>query len=161
MLKKIRKAIKKDLGKFYEEFEDRFLRSEKKMYKKMEDRLNSLEDKFEKLSMALLGHLDKSAEVKTPKTENMAAKEVEKQAPEVAQPEEEKVVDVNDLKTLKGLGKSIEKKLKAEGISNLNQIAEMTEDAVKALNEKIAGFEVRFNRYDWKTQAQNFLGTQA
>jgi len=157
MLKKIRKAIKKDLGKFYDEFEERFLRSEKKMYKKMNDRLSSLEEKFEKLSEVLLGHLENN-EVATPETEPVETNVAETAEVEV---ETEEEIDVNDLKLLKGLGKGIEKKLQAEGISTLNQLAEMTDDGVKALNEKIAGFEVRFNRYDWRTQAQNFLGIKA
>lgn len=46
-------------------------------------------------------------------------------------------VDLNDLKLLSGVGPAIEKKLHAEGITNLQQIADMTKEEIAALDAKI------------------------
>ena len=49
-----------------------------------------------------------------------------------------KSLDANDLKQLYGVGVAVEKKLKAEGITTIAQIAEMSQDELAAIDEKLA-----------------------
>jgi predicted flap endonuclease-1-like 5' DNA nuclease len=65
-----------------------------------------------------------------------------------------KEIENNDLTAIKGLGEKMSEKLKAEGITNFQQLAEMTEKEVDALDEKIKSFAARFRRYEWGKQAK-------
>ncbi len=59
--------------------------------------------------------------------------EVKKEAPKSVSKE----VDLNDLKLLSGVGPAMEKKLHAEGIKTINQIADMSSEEIAKLDEKI------------------------
>ena len=77
----------------------------------------------------------KKAEKKeAPKAEKKEAPKAEKKAPVKKATKE---VDLNDLKLLSGVGPAMEKKLNAEGITSINQIAEMTSEQIAELDTKI------------------------
>lgn len=61
----------------------------------------------------------------------------EKKAAPAKKESKSKAVDLNDLKLLSGVGPAVEKKLHAEGITSLQQIADMTKEEIAALDAKI------------------------
>ncbi len=61
----------------------------------------------------------------------------------------------DDLKKIKGLGKVLEGKLNEAGVFHFWQIAGMTDAQVAELEEEL-GLAGRFERDDWKGQAQGF-----
>ena len=97
-----------------------------------------------------------------------AKKSVEKEAPKAEKKEEApkaekkapakkaaKAVDLNDLKLLSGVGPAMEKKLHAEGITSINQIADMTTEQIAELDAKIG---VKGKIEDtWKNEAQALI----
>lgn len=149
MFKKIRKLLQEDLTQRYQAFEDRYLRFESKMYKTLEDRLANLEQRFDDLADVLSGK--KTSSKQSSNKKETAAKE------ETTETNTTETVDLTDLKLLKGLGTTLENKLKDAGLKNLKQMAALTEDQVAELDEKIPGFAVRFNRYDWSKQAADIV----
>ena len=74
-------------------------------------------------------------EAKKAEKKEAPAKE-EKKAP-AKKAAKAKTVDLNDLKLLSGVGPAMEKKLNAEGITSINQIAEMTKEQIAELDAKI------------------------
>ncbi|MFM2266974.1 MAG: hypothetical protein RL757_415, partial [Bacteroidota bacterium] len=64
----------------------------------------------------------------------------------------------DNLERIKGIGKFTEKKLYALGIFTFRQLAAMTANDVKWLNESIEFFDGRIERDDWVGQAQDILG---
>lgn len=74
-------------------------------------------------------------EAKKAEKKEAPAKE-EKKAP-AKKAAKAKAVDLNDLKLLSGVGPAMEKKLNAEGITSINQIAEMTKEQIAELDAKI------------------------
>ncbi len=66
-----------------------------------------------------------------------------------------KSVDLSDLKLLSGVGPAMEKKLHAEGITTINQIAEMTTEQIAELDAKIG---VKGKIEDtWKNEANELI----
>ena len=59
----------------------------------------------------------------------------------------------DDLKKIKGVGKVIEGKLNAEGITTYAQIAAWTKKDAEAFSEKL-DFQGRIEREDWIAQAK-------
>lgn len=59
----------------------------------------------------------------------------------------------NDLSKLKGMSVSLMKKLEAEGINTFEQLAEMDDNEIAALNKRIPEFGQKFERFDWKIQS--------
>lgn len=158
MFKKIRKLLQEDLTQRYREFEDRYLRFENKMYKTLEERLNTLEQRFDDLANVLSGNASKNggkggkkSKTEQPRPEQPSA------APETPSQEETPNQNPDDLKRLRGLGKTMEEKLQAQGITGLRQLAHLTEKQIQALEEHIPGFAVRYQRNDWKKQAEDLL----
>ena len=70
----------------------------------------------------------------TPKAEKKEAPKAEKKT---ATKKAAKSVDLNDLKLLSGVGPAMEKKLHAEGITSINQIAQMSTEEIADLDAKI------------------------
>ncbi len=62
----------------------------------------------------------------------------------------------DDLKDIGGVGPALEKKLIAEGVTSLKQIAAMSDDELGALGEKI-GQGDRAIREEWRDQAAELL----
>lgn len=58
------------------------------------------------------------------------------------------------LTALKGLGKAIAKQLVSSGVTTLEQLASLSNEDIQRLNEKIPGFGNKYERYNWKEQAQ-------
>ncbi len=71
----------------------------------------------------------KAAKKETPKEEKKAVAKKSAKA--------SKAADLNDLKLLSGVGPAMEKKLHAEGITSITQIAEMTKEQIAELDAKI------------------------
>jgi large subunit ribosomal protein L21 len=67
-----------------------------------------------------------------------------------------KTATKDDLKDIGGVGPALEKKLKAEGITSLKQIAAMDAAQIEALSEKI-GQGDRAIREEWVEQAKELL----
>ena len=64
--------------------------------------------------------------------------------------------DGEDLKRIKGIGPAIEKKLKAMGITRIAQIAELGEEDIARIEEKLA-FKGRIARERWVEQARALI----
>ncbi len=96
--------------------------------------------------------LAKEAKKTAPKTEAKEAPKAEKKAAAKKAP---KAVDLNDLKLLSGVGPAMEKKLHAEGVTSINQIAEMTKEQIAELDAKIG---VKGKIEDtWQKEAQELI----
>ena len=94
----------------------------------------------------------KEAKKTAPKTEAKEAPKAEKKA---AAKKASKAVDLNDLKLLSGVGPAMEKKLHAEGVTSINQIAEMTKEQIAELDAKIG---VKGKIEDtWQKEAQELI----
>ena len=94
----------------------------------------------------------KEAKKTAPKTEAKEAPKAEKKA---AAKKASKAIDLNDLKLLSGVGPAIEKKLHAEGVTSINQIAEMTKEQLAELDAKIG---VKGKIEDtWQKEAQELI----
>ncbi len=65
-----------------------------------------------------------------------------------------------DLKRIKGIGPAIEKKLKAMGITRIAQIAELGEEEIARIEEKLA-FKGRIAREHWVEQARALMRGEA
>ncbi|MDA0993153.1 MAG: hypothetical protein O3A13_05930 [Proteobacteria bacterium] len=63
--------------------------------------------------------------------------------------------DVDDLKSIKGIGPSIEKTLIGLGITRFHQIAEMSEFDIDRVAQQLKGFRSRIYREDWIGQARD------
>jgi predicted flap endonuclease-1-like 5' DNA nuclease len=63
----------------------------------------------------------------------------------------------DDLKVVKGIGPKFEKLLKAEGITEVRQIAEWTEADVELISKKIGVRRDRIRREDWIGRAKRVL----
>lgn len=152
MFEKIKKIIKKDLQKRYDQLEERFLVFEQKLYGHLADRLDSLEHQLDQLSEILR---QKAGQTEAPANEETEAKtepEAAKETPKKKEPKKSKAAD--NLQDLPGLGNSIEKKLHAEGIKSFKQLAELKESDLDELNSKIPGLKIRYERYEWKKEAE-------
>ena len=96
--------------------------------------------------------LAKETKKTAPKTEAKEAPKAEKKAAAKKAP---KAVDLNDLKLLSGVGPAMEKKLHAEGVTSINQIAEMTKEQIAELDAKIG---VKGKIEDtWQKEAQELI----
>ncbi len=62
----------------------------------------------------------------------------------------------DDLKLVVGIGPVFEKRLKEVGIKTFRQLAELTEDEIEKLAEKIGPFPERIQRENWVEQAKAF-----
>ena len=94
----------------------------------------------------------KEAKKTAPKTE---AKEAPKAEKKTVAKKASKAVDLNDLKLLSGVGPAMEKKLHAEGVTSINQIAEMTKEQIAELDAKIG---VKGKIEDtWQKEAQELI----
>ncbi len=86
-------------------------------------------------------------------------KEVKKETPKAEKKapakKASKSVDLSDLKLLSGVGPAMEKKLHAEGITTINQIAEMTTEQIAELDSKI-GIKGKIED-TWKNEANELI----
>jgi large subunit ribosomal protein L19 len=79
----------------------------------------------------------------------------------VAAPVAAKVqVAADDVSLIAGVGPKIKDQLHAEGITSLNQIAEMSDEAIFALDEKL-GLKGKSKREEWVTQAKEIVSGMA
>jgi len=92
-------------------------------------------------------------EAKKAEKKEAPAKE-EKKAP-AKKAAKAKAVDLNDLKLLSGVGPAMEKKLNAEGITSINQIAEMTKEQIAELDAKI-GIKGKIED-TWQNEAKELI----
>ena len=69
-------------------------------------------------------------------------------------------VAADDVSLIGGVGPKIKEALAAEGITSLTHIAEMTDEAIFALDEKLA-LKGRTKREEWVTQAKELLAGKA
>ena len=63
--------------------------------------------------------------------------------------------EIDDLKSIKGIGPSIERTLNELGINRFHQIAEMSEFDIDRIAQQIRGFRSRIYREDWIGQARD------
>jgi len=96
---------------------------------------------------------EKKAAPKKAEKKEAPAKE-EKKAP-AKKAAKAKTVDLNDLKLLSGVGPAMEKKLNAEGITSINQIAEMTKEQIAELDAKI-GIKGKIED-TWQNEAKELI----
>ena len=66
----------------------------------------------------------------------------------------------NDLKQILGIGPGLEKKLNAEGISTLEQMAKLTAKDIARLEQEIIRFPGRIEREKWVEQANELLANK-
>ena len=79
----------------------------------------------------------------------------------VAAPVAAKVeVAADDVSLIAGVGPKIKDALHKEGITSLNQIADMSDETIFALDEKL-GLKGKTKREDWVTQAKELVAGQA
>jgi large subunit ribosomal protein L19 len=69
-------------------------------------------------------------------------------------------VAVDDVSLIAGVGPKIKDQLIAEGITSLNQIAEMNDEQIFALDEKL-GLKGKSKREEWVTQAKELVAGKA
>ncbi len=69
-------------------------------------------------------------------------------------------VAADDVSLIAGVGPKIKDALHKEGITSLNQIAEMNDEAIFALDEKL-GLKGKTKREDWVTQAKEIVSGMA
>ncbi len=69
-------------------------------------------------------------------------------------------VAADDVSLIAGVGPKIRDALHKEGITTLNQIAEMSDEAIFALDEKL-GLKGKSKREEWVTQAKELVAGQA
>jgi large subunit ribosomal protein L19 len=67
---------------------------------------------------------------------------------------------VDDVSIIGGVGPKIKEQLAAEGITSLHQIAEMSDEAIFNLDEKL-GLKGRTKREDWVEQAKELIAGKA
>ncbi len=97
-----------------------------------------------------------AAKKETPKTEKKAeAPKEEKKAAPKKSAKASKAADLNDLKLLSGVGPAMEKKLHAEGITSITQIAEMTKEQIAELDAKI-GIKGKIED-TWQNEAKEII----
>jgi predicted flap endonuclease-1-like 5' DNA nuclease len=60
----------------------------------------------------------------------------------------------NDLKRIAGIGPALEKKLNEQGIFSVSQIANLSDEDIESLEQKIVRFPGRIKREKWVEQAQ-------
>ncbi len=89
----------------------------------------------------------KAAKKETPKEEKKAVAKKSAKA--------SKAADLNDLKLLSGVGPAMEKKLHAEGITSITQIAEMTKEQIAELDAKI-GIKGKIED-TWQNEAKEII----
>jgi predicted flap endonuclease-1-like 5' DNA nuclease len=168
MFNKIKKIIQDDLHRRYEQLEERFLVFEQRVYGHLADRLEGLENQLEQLSELLRQKAGKANEQEAPETDNNdddddvevvvekpeAKSAAEEEKPKKTTKTKKKTIKPDPLLDLPGLGNSMEKKLNAEGVFTFEQLANLTETEIVALNEKIPGLKIRYERYEWKTEAE-------
>jgi len=94
----------------------------------------------------------KAEKKEAPKAEKKEAPKAEKTAPAK---KAAKAVNLDDLKLLSGVGPAIEKKLNAEGITSIKQIAAMTNEQIAELDAKI-GIKGKIED-TWKNEAQALI----
>jgi large subunit ribosomal protein L22 len=94
----------------------------------------------------------KAKKEEAPKSEKKEAPKAQKKAPAK---KAAKAVDLNDLKLLSGVGPAMEKKLNAEGITSINQIAEMTTEQIAELDAKI-GIKGKIED-TWQNEAKELI----
>ena len=145
MFEKIKKFIQEDLQKKYEQLEQRFLVFEQKVYSNLDERMKNLENQFDYIS-----------EMIREKYSDKSRTETEQAADDESSENDERDFE-NELTLLNELGKKMEIKLNSLGIYSLKQIAELTDEEVEALDLKIPGFKIRFQRNDWRDQAVSIL----
>ncbi len=156
MFKKIKKTIQKDLQKRYEQLEERFLVFERRLYSHLEERLEKLENQFDQISDILRDHMQQNNEnaaassATAPKEEAKAANA----ETETGKKSKKKKPQPDALNELPGLGPSFEKKLNAEGLNSFEQLASLSDENIDLLNQKIPGFKIRYERYEWRKAAQ-------
>jgi len=168
MFNKIKKIIQEDLHRRYEQLEERFLVFEQRIYGHLSDRLEGLENQLEQLSEVFRQKAGKANEQEAPETDNMeedddldivvekpeAKSTEEKETPKKSTKTKKKTLKPDPLQDLPGLGNSLEKKLNAEHIFTFEQLTNLTETELVALNEKIPGLKIRYERYEWKIEAE-------
>ncbi len=96
---------------------------------------------------------EKKAPAKEKKAEKPAAKKEEAKGSTSAGGED-------DLSLLSGVGPVLEKKLREAGITTFKQIAELTPEQVKELDEKL-GLRGRIEREEWIEQAKELMAGKA
>jgi large subunit ribosomal protein L19 len=69
-------------------------------------------------------------------------------------------VAADDVGRINGVGLKVKEAMAAEGITSLNQIAEMSDDAIFALDEKL-GLKGRTKKENWVQQAKDILAGKA
>ena len=100
----------------------------------------------------LKGRTGKSARIVEDRREHFAAIE-EARAPKAA-------LAADDVSLIGGVGPKIKENLAKEGITSLKQIAEMSDEAIFALDEKL-GLKGRTKREEWIEQAKELLAGKA
>ncbi len=103
-------------------------------------------------------------EIEEPATsEEPAAAEEAKAAPQAAQAEEAPAAEAgqgDDLSLLSGVGPVLVKKLADAGFTTFRQIAELTEEAARELDEKLS-LRGRIEREEWIEQARELMAGKA
>jgi large subunit ribosomal protein L19 len=69
-------------------------------------------------------------------------------------------VALDDVSLIAGIGPKIKEQLTAEGITSLKQIAEMTDEGIFALDEKL-GLKGKSKKEEWITQAKELMAGEA
>lgn len=69
----------------------------------------------------------------------------------------EKVEESTQLTDLKGLGKAWNEKLQSVGITQIEQLANLTTEQLQVLEEKLPGFVQQYEKNDWGGQAAKLV----
>ena len=156
MLDKIKKVVQDDLQRRYDQLEERFIVFEQRLYGRLADRLDGLENQLDQLSEILRQKATrhKSDEQDDEETE-LAPKPKKEPKSAKKSAKKELKIEPDDLQKLPGLGVAMEKKLNTEGIFTFKQLYKLSDSDLDKLNDKIPGLKIRYERYEWRKEAEN------
>jgi predicted flap endonuclease-1-like 5' DNA nuclease len=156
MLDKIKKVVQDDLQRRYDQLEERFIVFEQRLYGRLADRLDGLENQLDQLSEILRQKATRHKSEEQDEEETELAPKLKKE-PKSAKKTAKKdlKIEPDDLQKLPGLGVAMEKKLNTERIFTFKQLYKLSDSDLDKLNDKIPGLKIRYERYEWRKEAEN------
>jgi predicted flap endonuclease-1-like 5' DNA nuclease len=156
MLDKIKKVVQDDLQRRYDQLEERFIVFEQRLYGRLADRLDGLENQLDQLSEILRQKATRHKSEEQDEEETELAPKLKKEPKSAKKTAKKELkIEPDDLQKLPGLGVAMEKKLNTERIFTFKQLYKLSDSDLDKLNDKIPGLKIRYERYEWRKEAEN------
>jgi predicted flap endonuclease-1-like 5' DNA nuclease len=156
MLDKIKKVVQDDLQRRYDQLEERFIVFEQRLYGRLADRLDGLENQLDQLSEILRQKATRHKSEEQDEEETELAPKLKKEPKSAKKTAKKELkIEPDDLQKLPGLGVAMEKKLNTERIFTFKQLYKLSDSDLDKLNVKIPGLKIRYERYEWRKEAEN------